>query len=162
MPSKVGIATVYQEFNLLRTGPSPRTSSSAVSHRGWVLVDRRAMERGAEEVLAEIGVVGISPRDRVSELSVAQQQMVEIAKAVSINARVIQMDEPTSALADHEVELLFSVIQRLKTRGVGIIYVSHRLREVFSLCDRVVILKDGVLVATRAHGRRSPRTRSCD
>jgi len=147
---KVGIATVYQEFNLLADGTVAENIFLGREPSRFGVVDRRAMERGAEQVLAEIGVVGISPRDRVSELSVAQQQMVEIAKAVSINARVIQMDEPTSALADHEVELLFSVIQRLKARGVGIIYVSHRLREVFSLCDRVVILKDGALVATRA------------
>ncbi|MCX6413039.1 MAG: sugar ABC transporter ATP-binding protein [Actinobacteria bacterium] len=144
---RAGIATVYQEFNLLADATVAENIFLGREPSRLGVVNRRAMERGAEQVLAEIGVVGISPRDRVSELSVAQQQMVEIAKAVSINARVIQMDEPTSALADHEVELLFSVIQRLKTRGVGIIYVSHRLREVFSLCDRVVILKDGVLVA---------------
>lgn len=147
---RAGIATVYQEFNLLADATVAENIFLGREPSRLGVVNRRAMERGAEQVLAEIGVVGISPRDRVSELSVAQQQMVEIAKAVSINARVIQMDEPTSALADHEVELLFSVIQRLKTRGVGIIYVSHRLREVFSLCDRVVILKDGVLVAAMA------------
>jgi ribose transport system ATP-binding protein len=146
---RVGIATVYQEFNLLPDATVAENIFLGREPSRLGVVNRRAMERGAEEVLAEIGVVGISPRDRVSELSVAQQQMVEIAKAVSIKARVIQMDEPTSALADHEVELLFSVIHRLKSRGVGIIYVSHRLREVFTLCDRVVILKDGVLVATR-------------
>ncbi|MDQ1247208.1 MAG: ribose transport system ATP-binding protein [Actinomycetota bacterium] len=146
---RVGIATVYQEFNLLPDATVAENIFLGREPSRLGAVNRRAMERGAEEVLAEIGVVGISPRDRVSELSVAQQQMVEIAKAVSINARVIQMDEPTSALADHEVELLFSVIHRLKARGVGIVYVSHRLREVFTLCDRVVILKDGALVATR-------------
>jgi ribose transport system ATP-binding protein len=144
-----GIATVYQEFNLLPDATVAENIFLGREPSRLGVVNRRAMESAARKILAEIGVGAISPRDRVSGLSVAQQQMVEIAKAVSIDARIIQMDEPTSALADHEVELLYAVIERLKSRGVGIIYVSHRLREIFALCDRVVVLKDGLLVAER-------------
>lgn len=144
-----GIATVYQEFNLLPDATVAENIFLGREPSRLGVVNRRAMESAARKILAEIGVGAISPRDRVSGLSVAQQQMVEIAKAVSIDARIIQMDEPTSALADHEVELLYAVIERLKARGVGIIYVSHRLREIFALCDRVVVLKDGLLVAER-------------
>ena len=89
---------------------------------------------------------------RVRSLSVAEQQIVEIAKAVSFDARVIQMDEPTAALADHEVELLYAIIRGLTARGVAILYVSHRLKEVFDLCDTITVLKDGRQVATQAAG----------
>ena len=82
-------------------------------------------------------------------LSVAEQQIVEIAKAVSYDARIISMDEPTAALADHEVELLYAIIARLTERGVAILYVSHRLKEIFDLCDTITVLKDGRQVTTQ-------------
>jgi ribose transport system ATP-binding protein len=84
----------------------------------------------------------------VRDLSVAQQQIVEIAKALSYDARIISMDEPTAALAEHEVDLLYRIIRNLTARGVSIIYVSHRLREIFDLCDRITVLKDGQVVRT--------------
>jgi ribose transport system ATP-binding protein len=145
-----GISTVYQEFNLLpdRSVAENIFLGREPTRRG--VVDRRSMRQQTASVLADIGVEGIEPSDFIRDLTVAQQQMVEIAKAISVDARVIQMDEPTSALAEHEVELLYSVVARLKSRGVGIIYVSHRLREITALCDRVVILKDGDMVAERA------------
>ena len=83
-------------------------------------------------------------------LSVAQQQVVEIVKALSLDARILVMDEPTAALADHEVELLFALVRRLQERGIGMLYISHRLREVFALADRITVLKDGGLVKTLA------------
>ncbi len=76
----------------------------------------------------------------------AEQQIVEIAKAISFSARIISMDEPTAALADHEVALLYSIIERLTDRGVAILYVSHRLKEIFDLCDTITVLKDGQMV----------------
>jgi ribose transport system ATP-binding protein len=82
-------------------------------------------------------------------LSVAEQQVVEIAKAVGYDARIIQMDEPTAALAEHEVDLLHAIIDKLTKSGVGILYVSHRLKEIFELCDTITILKDGAQVATK-------------
>ncbi len=81
-------------------------------------------------------------------LTVAEQQIVEIVKALSVDARVIQMDEPTAALADHEVELLYAIVRRLQARGVAILYVSHRLKEIFDLCDTITVLKDGALVSS--------------
>jgi ribose transport system ATP-binding protein len=84
----------------------------------------------------------------VSSLSVAQQQIVEIAKAVSYDARIISMDEPTAALAGAEVDLLYAIVRRLKERGTAILYVSHRLKEIFDLCDTITVLKDGRIVGT--------------
>ncbi len=143
-----GISTVFQEFNLLPErsvaeniylGREPR-------HRG--LVDTAAMQRDTLQLLEGLGVTGIRPGQRVRTLSVAEQQIVEIAKAISFDARVIQMDEPTAALAEHEVELLYGIIRGLTERGVAILYVSHRLKEVFDLCDTITVLKDGQQVAT--------------
>ena len=91
----------------------------------------------------------LKPGRVVRALSVAEQQIVEIAKAVSHDARTISMDEPTAALADHEVELLYAIIKRLTERGVAILYVSHRLKEIFDLCDTITILKDGRLVTSQ-------------
>ena len=81
-------------------------------------------------------------------LSVAQQQVVEIIKARSLNARILVLDEPTAALADNEVELLFTLVRRLQELGVGVLYISHRLREVFQLSDRITVIKDGGVVKT--------------
>ena len=94
-------------------------------------------------------ITGLRATLRVRSLSVAEQQVVEIAKALSYDARIIPMDEPTAALADHEVALLYRIIATLTARGVAIIYVSHRLKEIFALCDTITVLKDGDQVATR-------------
>ena len=148
---QAGVATVFQEFNLLleRTvaeniwlGREPRR------FRGGP-VDTARMRRDTEELLAGLGVPDLRAATPVRSLSVAEQQVVEIAKAVSFDAAVIQMDEPTAALADHEVELLCSIIDRLTARGVAILYVSHRLTEIFRLCETITVLKDGRHVTTR-------------
>jgi len=149
---RAGVSTVFQEFNLLleRTiaeniwlGREPRRLGRLGP------VDTARMRRDTEELLEGLGVSGLRAGTLVRSLSVAEQQIVEIAKAVSFDAKVIQMDEPTAALADHEVELLYSIIRRLTDRGVAIVYVSHRLKEVFDLCSTITILKDGQHVATR-------------
>jgi ribose transport system ATP-binding protein len=145
-----GISTVFQEFNLLPDRTVAENIYLGREPRVRGLVSKRRMNGDAAELFASLGVDSISPAARVRSLSVAQQQLVEIAKALSFNARVISMDEPTAALADHEVELLYGIIRRLKERGVAVLYVSHRLREIFNLCDRITVLKDGALVATRA------------
>ena len=146
-----GISTVFQEFNLLpeRTiaeniylGREPRRFRFGP-------VDTTRMRRDTEELLVGLGVGDLRPGDLVRSLSVAEQQIVEIAKAVSFDAKVIQMDEPTAALADHEVELLYTIIGRLTERGVAILYVSHRLKEIFDLCQTITILKDGQHVTTQ-------------
>ncbi|OLT27020.1 hypothetical protein BJF82_12400 [Kytococcus sp. CUA-901] len=113
------------------------------------LVDTAAMTRHTAELLDGLGVTGLGPTRTVRSLSVAEQQIVEIAKAVSYDARIISMDEPTAALADHEVELLYAIIARLLERDVAILYVSHRLKEIFDLCHTITVLKDGRQVTTQ-------------
>src|SRR5256885_921589 len=99
--------------------------------------------------------VDIDPESRISELTVAQQQSVEIAKAISLDARILVMDEPTAALTSQETERLFQLIDELKHRGIGIVYVSHRMEEIFRLADRVTVMRDGQYVATRPIGELS-------
>ncbi|HEX6024756.1 MAG TPA: sugar ABC transporter ATP-binding protein [Solirubrobacter sp.] len=143
-----GIGIVYQEFNLL---PDRTVAENVFVGREPLrgrIVDRKAMERQTQALLEEVGETSFSPRTPVRWLSVAQQQVVEIVKARSLNARILVLDEPTAALAEHEVELLFRLVRRLQELGVGILYISHRLREVFSLADRITVIKDGGLVKT--------------
>ena len=144
-----GISTVFQEFNLLpeRTVAENIWLGREPRRRG--LVDVGRMHRDTQALLDDLGVTGLRPQQRVRSLSVAEQQIVEIAKAVSFDARIISMDEPTAALADHEVGLLYSIIRGLTARGVAILYVSHRLKEIFDLCETITVLKDGRHVATR-------------
>ena len=145
-----GISTVFQEFNLLPERSVAENIYLGREPRRRGSVDTARMQRDTQELLGGLGVTGIRPGQRVRSLSVAEQQIVEIAKAISFDARVIQMDEPTAALADHEVELLYGIIRGLAERGVAILYVSHRLKEVFDLCDTITVLKDGQQVATRS------------
>ncbi len=141
-----GVATVFQEFNLLpdRTVAQNVYLGREPLRRG--LVDVATMNRQTQELLDDLGIDGISPDTKVGWLTVAEQQIVEIIKALSVNARVISMDEPTAALAEAEVAVLYRVIGALKSKGVAIVYVSHRLQEVFDLCDTITVLKDGALV----------------
>ncbi|WP_066043397.1 sugar ABC transporter ATP-binding protein [Herbiconiux solani] len=143
-----GISTVFQEFTLLPERTVAQNIYLGREPRRRGVVSASLMNRRAAELLESMGVHGIHPADRVGALSVAQQQIVEIAKALSYEPRVISMDEPTAALAEHEVDLLYGIIRRLADRGVAVLYVSHRLREIFDLCDRITVLKDGALVAT--------------
>jgi ribose transport system ATP-binding protein len=143
-----GISIIYQEFNLLpyRTVAENVFVGREPVRRG--LVDRRRMEEQTAELLAGLAEVSFGPADVVGRLSVAQQQVVEIVKALSHSARILVMDEPTAALAEHEAELLAAMIRRLQERGIGILYISHRLKEVFALADRITVLKDGARVDT--------------
>jgi len=152
-----GVGIVYQEFNLLpdRTVAENVFVGREPTARG--VVDRRRMERETAALLDEVGETGFGSRTLVGRLSVAQQQVVEIVKARSLNARILVLDEPTAALADHEVELLFGLVRRLQERGIGMLYISHRLREVFALADRITVLKDGGLVKTLATSQTDSR-----
>src|SRR4051812_25194012 len=144
-----GISIIYQEFNLLpQHSVAENVFLGREPKRGW-LVNRARMEADTRRILEMLQVADvISPRARVADLSVAQQQMVEIAKALSVDARVLVMDEPTAALSPHEVEALMVRIRLLQERGVGILYISHRLPEVFALAARITVLKDGRRVDT--------------
>ncbi len=145
---QAGVSTVFQEFNLLpeRTVAENVFLGREPRRRGMVDADRMNADTAA--LLDDLGLSSISPQRPVRTLSVAGQQIVEIVKALSYDARIISMDEPTAALADEEVELLYGLVRTLRDRGVAILYVSHRLKEIFDLSDRVTVLKDGALVDT--------------
>lgn len=141
---KLGIAVIFQEFSLvpfldiaqnIYLGREPKGRLPGTINRRKILADAR-------RVLESIGF-DIDPSIIVDKLGVAQQQMVEIAKAISQDARILVMDEPTAALSDRETELLFALIARLKADGVAIVYISHRMAEVFALGDRITVLRDG-------------------
>jgi ABC-type sugar transport system ATPase subunit len=145
---RLGIAIIYQEFNLTRNqtvaaniyiAREPRARGLA----GWLgFVDRPRMEADAGRVLARIRAK--IPTDvKVGDLSVAQQQMVEIAKAIAVQAKILIMDEPTAALGENETEVLFETVRSLKAQGIAIIFITHRLEEMFRIADRVVVLRDG-------------------
>ncbi|MBD8080162.1 sugar ABC transporter ATP-binding protein [Cellulosimicrobium arenosum] len=143
-----GVSTVFQEFNLLPERSVAENVYLGREPRRAGLVDRGRMHADTNRLLADLGLTGLESHQRVGSLSVAQQQIVEIVKAVSYDARFISMDEPTAALADQEVELLYELVRRLSGRGVAILYVSHRLKEIFDLCDTITVLKDGNHVLT--------------
>ena len=148
-----GVATVFQELLLFPEltvaenvflGNAPRSSAG--------LLDWTQMRRRARQLLDSLDSHDLDVDAKVGTLSVANRQRVEIAKALSQDARVLIMDEPTAALADADIRRLIAVVKRLRERGVGIIYVSHKLPEIFELADRVTVLRDGALIGTRAIG----------
>jgi len=158
---QLGIAIIYQEFNL-----TPNQSAAAnifVSREprqrgpGRLLnfVDRRRMEQEARQLLERVGA-RVPATALIRDLSVAQQQMVEVAKALAVDARIIIMDEPTSALGEDEVETLFQIMGALKEQGIAIVFISHRMEEVFHIADRVVVLRDGQRVGSMLIGETSP------
>jgi len=146
---ELGISIIYQEFNLVPylsagenifLGREPRAALPG-------FVDFKTLYREAQQVIDRLGV-RLDARTPVNRLSVAQQQMVEIAKATSRQAQIIVMDEPSATLTEHELRSLFALIRQLKAEGVSIVYISHRLEEVFEVCDRATILRDGRWIAT--------------
>ncbi|MEN6347089.1 MAG: sugar ABC transporter ATP-binding protein [Armatimonadia bacterium] len=146
--ARAGIGMIYQELCLaphLTAGENVFLGREP--SRGG-LIDFRELHRRAQEYLDRL-TCGVNSRDRVADLGIAQQQMVEIAKALSQQARFLVMDEPTASLFEAETERLFAIIASLKAEGVGIAYISHRLEEVMQIGDRVTILRDGRLVASR-------------
>jgi ABC-type sugar transport system ATPase subunit len=145
---RAGVSTVFQEFNLLPERTVAENVFLGREPRRRGLVDADRMNADTQALLADLGLDWLAPRRRVRTLSVAGQQIVEVVKALSYDARIISMDEPTAALADEEVELLYRLVRTLRERGVAILYVSHRLKEIFDLSDRVTVLKDGALVDT--------------
>ncbi len=144
-----GVSIIYQEFNLLPERTVAHNIFLARESSKLGTLDIRKMNKEAVEVLKDLGVEKmISPTALVSSLSVAEQQLVEIAKAISFKAKVLIMDEPTAALTYTEVGLLNDLVGRLKQKGMSIIFISHRLREVFDLAEKITVLKDGKLIKT--------------
>jgi ribose transport system ATP-binding protein len=143
----LGIAVIYQEFNLVPYLSVAENIMLGREPTRGTGIDWKALRSRAADVLARLGVE-LPLAMEVRRLSVAQQQMVEIAKALSTQARVIFMDEPSAALTENEVQKLFAVIRALKRDGVAIVYISHRLEEVFQIADRITVFRDGKLVKT--------------
>jgi len=145
------ISVIYQEFNLVPDlsvaenifmGREPKTA-------GGALIDFRRLNARAAEILSTLEMP-LDVRSFVSDISVAQRQMVEIAKALSYESRLIIMDEPTATLTEKEVRKIFEIVKNLRERGVSIIYISHRLEEAFELADRITVMRDGRKVGTKA------------
>lgn len=145
---KDGIVFIYQELNVLEDLTVEENMFLGKEiHNSFGVCDEKAMREKVKEILNRLGV-NISPSLVMSELSVGNQQMIEIAKALMVDAKVIIMDEPTAALTQSETGILFDVINSLRKKGVSIIYISHRMEEIFQLCDRVTVLRDGTYVGT--------------
>ena len=146
---ELGIGVIYQEFNLipqLSVGENIFLGREKTNQFG--VIDHKKIFNGAQNILRDLGV-DINANRLVKDLGVAQQQMVEIAKTLSLDAKILVMDEPTSALTDREITGLFTMIRRLKNNGVAIIYISHRLEELFEIGDRVTVLRDGKYIGTQ-------------
>ncbi|MFZ1397454.1 MAG: sugar ABC transporter ATP-binding protein [Candidatus Promineifilaceae bacterium] len=148
---EAGISIIYQEFNLLPERTVAQNIFLGREPSRYGIIDKRQLMRQTQEVLQRIGAEAmISPDAEVKTLSIAQQQLVEIAKALSFDSKVLIMDEPTAALAMHEVEILTRLIHKLIANGMAVIFISHRFTEVFDLARTVTVLKDGQHVATVA------------
>ncbi|MFJ4190508.1 sugar ABC transporter ATP-binding protein [Kitasatospora sp. NPDC089509] len=139
---RLGIATIYQEFNLVPDLTVAENIFLGRQPRRFGMIDRKSMEAAAAELLERVGV-DVAPRAPVRELGIARLQMVEIAKALSLDARVLIMDEPTAVLTSDEVEKLFVIVRRLREDGVGIVFITHHLEEIAALGDRVTVIRDG-------------------
>lgn len=142
-----GICMIYQELNLVQhLSVGDNIFIGRESKKGWKL-DRTKDNGRAEELLKELEL-DVSPNTIVNTLTVAKQQMIEIAKGISYDSKVLIMDEPTAALSINEIRDLFRVIQKLKAKGISIIYISHRLEELFEITDRITVMRDGTYINT--------------
>ena len=144
-----GVAVIYQELCLANDMTVAENIFMGRELLRGGFVDQAKMNREAQKILDDLGVK-IAPGSRLRELSIAQKQVVEIARCISKNAKIIVMDEPTSSLTENEVRMLFGLIRKMKANQIGVIYISHRMEEIFEICDRVTVLRDGATVGTRS------------
>ena len=146
---KAGIVFIHQELNVLFDLTVEENMFLGKEIKNVLGVcDKKAMRAEVKKVLDRLGV-DIDPGERMNRLSVGQQQMIEIAKALMVDAKVLIMDEPTAALTEKETAVLFEVVNSLREKGVSIVYISHRMEEIFALCDRITVLRDGTYVDTK-------------
>ncbi len=155
---QMGISIVLQEFNLIPDLSVAENLLLINRPEGGLFrtISRKELYHRSGEIFSYLGI-SLSPKAIIRELSVAEKQLVEIAKALSFKAKVIILDEPTATLADEEVERLFKILTQLKSQGIGIIYISHRLKEIFQIGDRVSVLRDGEKIGTFDLGEVSER-----
>jgi len=144
----LGISVIYQEFNLVPyLSIAENIFLGRENMKGKAVIDKKDMYQKSKKILEDLGI-HIDPKTNIADLGVAMQQMVEIAKAISMDSDIIIMDEPTAALGDNEIEELFKTIENLKEKGISIIYISHRLKELWEVADRVTVFRDGRYIAT--------------
>ncbi len=144
-----GVSIIHQEFNLLpHLTVAQNIYIGREPKKNKFIIDEKKMIKDTESVLKSLNL-SINPNERVDKLSVAEQQMVEIAKALAFKSEVLLLDEPTSALTESEIEDLFKIIKKLKAEGVGIVYISHRMEEFKHIADRITVLRDGSYIGTR-------------
>ena len=149
---KLGIGTVYQEVNLLPNLSVAENLFLGRQPRRFGMVSSRVMNKMARDLLSQYGL-DIDVSRQLDRFSVAIQQVIAIARAVDLSGKVLILDEPTASLDTHEVEMLFGIVRRLKQRGLGIVFITHFLEQVYEICDRITVLRNGRLVGTRdAHG----------
>ena len=144
-----GIAIIHQELNLIPQLSVMENLFLGREPSRFGVIDSARMRREAQAQLVSLGAGNIDPEAEAGSLSIGQQQMVEIAKALAMDARLLIMDEPTAALTEREIDTLFGLMQALKARGVAIVYVSHRMEEIFRICDKISVLRDGRFVGER-------------
>jgi ABC-type sugar transport system ATPase subunit len=145
---EAGISMVHQELNqVLQRTVMDNIWLGRYPTKG-LFIDQQKMYQDTKEIFSELDI-DIDPQVKVATLSVSQMQMLEIAKAFSYNAKIVIMDEPTSSLTEKEVNHLFTIIQKLKNKGCGIVYISHKMDEIFAICDEITILRDGRWVDTQ-------------
>ncbi|MGA5690000.1 sugar ABC transporter ATP-binding protein [Cytobacillus pseudoceanisediminis] len=147
---KAGIAVIHQELNIIPylTVAENMFLGKELKRQPFGILKTKEMNEKTKENLNRLGI-DIDPQKEAGELSVGQQQMIEIARAIAANTKVLIMDEPTAALTDREIETLFTVINQLRREGVAIIYISHRMEEIFRMCDRITVLRDGQSIGTK-------------
>ena len=145
----LGIAIIHQELNMIPQLSVMDNLFLGREPNRWGVIERGHLHGESASWLSKVGAGQIDANRTAQTLSIGLQQLVEIAKALSLNARVLIMDEPTASLTDREIGTLFAIMTDLKSRGVGIVYVSHRMEEIFKICDRVSVLRDGHFVGER-------------
>lgn len=147
-----GIAIIHQELNLpTNISIAQNMYLGRLPHNAIGMVDKRRLANDAKKIMAQVGL-NVNPATVIDNLSIAQQQLVEISKALSLNSKLLIMDEPTSALNQQETKTLFSIIRTLKSQGVTVIYISHRLEEIFEISNAITIMRDGMVVDTKRIG----------
>ena len=144
----LGITIIFQELNLVDDLSIAENIFAGRLAKGFRLVNWRKLNQKAKEMLTRIGF-DKDPKTIVGTLTVAEKQMVEIAKALSRNSRIILMDEPSATLTKKELDALFQIIRDLKAQGIAVIYISHRMEEIFEICETVTVMRDGQIIGTR-------------
>lgn len=145
----LGIAMIHQELSLSNAlNLAENIFEGRLPKNSIGLVDRRKLYQESKRLLEEVGLPNLDPRTLVRDINVSQQQMVEIAKALSLNAKFLILDEPTSSLTVSEAEYLHEIMRRLKSKGITMLYISHKLDEILAISDRIVVFRDGRLITT--------------